>query len=213
MESAESFFIELLNPSDDQGKRMTALLQATFDVIAESGFEGLRTRAVAERAGVNIATLHYYFPTKQNLIEGLAQFLGAKFVTIHGAAPAPSGYLALDRLRQEFSDGRYYSEHQPKMLLVMQEFTLRGKRDPEVQKIVDMMYGHWRRGLQKMVTAGIADGTFRSELNPEEMLATLLCVFSGAGSCRDNEFDGVQREIERWLLTKEVWQATRGAKQ
>jgi AcrR family transcriptional regulator len=213
MESAEEFFSELLNPSDDQGKRVTALLQATFDVIAESGFEGLRTRAVADRAGVNIATLHYYFPSKQDLIEGLAQFLGAKFVTIHGPAPEPSGYLALDRLRQEFSDGRYYSEHQPKMLLVMQEFTLRGKRDPEVQKIVDMMYGHWRYGLQKMVTAGIADGTFRSELSPEETLATLLCLLSGAGSCRGNEFDGVQRQVEGWLLTEEVSQATGGAKQ
>jgi AcrR family transcriptional regulator len=213
IESIEEFFLELLNPSDEQGKRKTALLEATFDVIAEVGFEGLRTRAVADRAAVNIATLHYYFPSKQDLIEGLAQFLGAKFVTIHGPAPEPSGYPALDRLRQEFSDGRYYSEHQPKMLLVMQEFTLRGKRDPEVQKIVDMMYGHWRRGLQEMVTAGIADGSFRNELDPEETLATLLCVFSGAGSCRGNEFEGVQRQVEGWLLTEEVRQATRGAKQ
>src|ERR1700733_4964394 len=133
MESAESFFIELLNPSDDQGKRMTALLEATFDVIAEVGFEGLRTRAVAERAGVNIATLHYYFPGKQALIEGLAQFLGAKFVLLHGPAPEPSGFPAVDRLRQEFSDGQFYFEHEPKMLLVMEELGLRGKRDAEVR--------------------------------------------------------------------------------
>src|SRR5271154_7552512 len=85
----------------EQVDRRKSLLQAAFDVIASSGFEGLRTRAVAERAGVNIATLHYYFPTKQALVEGVAQFLGAKFVLLHGPAPAPSGYCALDRLRQE----------------------------------------------------------------------------------------------------------------
>ena len=209
----QEYFTNLLNPADEPGKRKTALMQATFDVIAESGFEGLRTRAVAERAGVNIATLHYYFPTKQALIEGVAQFLGAKFVLLHGPAPAPSGYAALDRLRQEFSDGRYYFEHEPKMLLVLEEFGLRGKRDPEVQKIVDMMQGHWRHGLEQMVADGMKEGTFRGDLDREEVLGMLLSMFSGAGSCRGNEFEAMQRGIERWLLTAEIWKATRGAEQ
>lgn len=209
----EEDLLDLLNPSDEQGKRKSALLEATFDVIAEVGFEGLRTRAVAERAGVNIATLHYYFPSKQELIEGLAQFLGAKFVALHGPAPEPSGYAALDALRQEFSDGGYYQEHQPKMLIVMQEFALRGKRDPEVQKIVNMMYGYWRRNLERIVSAGLADGTFRPKLDLEQTQVMLMCVLSGAMSSRDDEFRQLQQGVERWLLTREIWEATRGAKQ
>jgi AcrR family transcriptional regulator len=209
----QEYFTNLLNPADEPGKRKTALMQATFDVIAESGFEGLRTRAVAERAAVNIATLHYYFPTKQTLIEGVAQLLGAKFVLLHGPAPEPSGYAALDRLRQEFSDGRYYFEHEEKMLLVLEEFGLRGKRDPEVKKIVDMMNGHWRHGLEQMVTDGMKEGTFRGDLDREEVLAMVLSMFSGAASCRGNEFEAMQRGIERWLLTEEIWKATRGVEQ
>jgi AcrR family transcriptional regulator len=209
--SVGEYLSGLLNPVDEAGKRKTALLQATFDVIAEAGFEGLRTRGVAQRAGVNVATLHYYFPTKQALIEGLAQFLGAKFVLLHGPAPAPSGYKALDRLRQEFSDGDYYYQHEPKMLLVLEEFRLRGKRDPQVQKIVDIMHGHWRHGLEQMVAEGIADGTFRQELDKEEVLGMLLSMFSGAGSCRGNEFETVKQGIEHWLLSDSVWKATRGA--
>ncbi len=104
----------LLEPRDEQGKKRLLLLQTAFAVIAEVGFEGLRTRAVASRAGVNIATLHYYFPAKQDLVEGLAQFIGAKFVTIHGSKPASSGYPALDRLRQEFSDGGTTSSMSPR---------------------------------------------------------------------------------------------------
>jgi AcrR family transcriptional regulator len=209
-DSIQQYFTNLLNPADEPGKRKTALMQATFDVIAESGFEGLRTRAVAERAGVNIATLHYYFPTKQALVEGVAQFLGAKFVLLHGPAPAPSGYTALDRLRQDFSDGRYYFEHEQKMLLVLEEFGLRGKRDPEVKKIVEMMNGHWRHGLEQMVVDGMKEGTFRGDLDREEVLGMLLSMFSGATSCRGNEFEAMQRGIERWLLTEEIWKVTRG---
>ena len=48
--------------------RRRALVLAAFGQIAERGFEGLRTREVAAEAGVNIATLHYYFPTKEALI-------------------------------------------------------------------------------------------------------------------------------------------------
>ena len=212
-EAERALLLELLNPNDEQGRRKTALLEATFDVIAEVGFEGLRTRSVAERAGVNIATLHYYFPSKQALIEGLAQFLGAKFVALHGPAPEPSGYPALDALRQEFSDGNYYQEHQPKMLIVMQEFALRGKRDSEVEKIVEMMYGYWRRNLEEVVSAGLADGSFRPGLNLQVTQVMLMCVLSGAMSCRGDEFRQLQRGVERWLLRKEVWEATRGVKQ
>jgi AcrR family transcriptional regulator len=191
----------LLDPQDEHGRRRTALLQAAFDVVAEVGFEGLRTRAVAHRAGVNIATLHYYFPSKQHLIEGLAQLIGAKFVTLHGRPPRPSGLPALDRLRQEFSDGRFYLKHHPEMLLVLQEFALRGKRDRVVQKTVDQMNGHWRDGIKRMVQAGIADGTFRDDIPPGEMLAMLMSIFAGAAASGAGQIDAMERITETWILS------------
>ncbi|HZU08871.1 MAG TPA: TetR/AcrR family transcriptional regulator [Pseudacidobacterium sp.] len=191
----------LLDPQDEHGKRRQLLLQAAFDVIAEAGFEGLRTRSVAARAGVNIATLHYYFPTKQDLIEGLAQFIGAKFVSIHGPRPRPSGHPALDRLRQEFSDARYYVAHEPKMLLVMQEFAMRGKRDPMVQKVVDQMHFYWRQGLEQMVLDGVASGIFRTDIPPQELLAILMSIFSGIAITGGDRIGEIERVTETWILS------------
>ena len=194
----------LLEPQDDQGKRRLHLLQTAFDVIAEVGFEGLRTRAVATRAGVNIATLHYYFPSKQDLVEGLAQLIGAKFVTIHGRKPAPSGFPALDRLRQEFSDGRHYFKHESNMLLVMQEFDMRGKRDREVQKVVDQMKFHWRQGLEQMVVEGVEDGTFRADLDAKAMLAMLMSIFWGIAATGGDKIGEIERSTESWILSDKV---------
>lgn len=194
----------LLEPPDEQGKKRLLLLQTAFDVIAEVGFEGLRTRAVATRAGVNIATLHYYFPSKQDLVEGLAQLMGAKFVTIHGPKPTPSGYPALDRLRQEFSDGRHYFKHEPGMVLVMQEFAMRGKRDGEVQKVVDQMNFYWRQGVEQMVLEGVRDGTFRADMDPKATLAMLMAIFSGIAAAGGDKIREIERSTESWILSDKV---------
>ncbi len=202
----------LLHPSDEHEKRRATLLQAAFDVIATVGFEGLRTRAVAERAGVNIATLHYYFASKQDLIEGLAQLIGAKFITLHGSSPAPSGFPTLDRLRQEFSDGRYYLLHQPDMLLVLQEFGLRGRRDPQVQQIVERMNSHWRQGLEQMLREGIEDGTFRADTGLEEMLSMLMTILSGMVIASGNQIDMIERNVESWILSEKTKEGLKSEK-
>jgi len=197
----DDWWRSLLHPQDEHGRRRAALLHAAFDVVAEAGFEGLRTRAVATRAGVNIATLHYYFSSKQDLIEGLAQLLNAKFVTLHGPAPRPSGLPALDRLRQEFSDSRFYLKHHQEMLLVMQEFSLRGKRDAEVQKIFDQMNAHWRNGIERTVQEGVADGTFRHDIPPNEMFPLVMSIFTGIVASGAGQIDAIERNTETWILS------------
>src|SRR5438874_8805576 len=54
-----------------RSERRRALIAAAYQRIASDGFEGLRTRDIAADVGVNIATLHYYFPTKEALIRGV----------------------------------------------------------------------------------------------------------------------------------------------
>ena len=45
-----------------------AILLATIDCINENGIEHLTTRMIAEKAGANIASINYYFRTKEQLV-------------------------------------------------------------------------------------------------------------------------------------------------
>jgi AcrR family transcriptional regulator len=45
-----------------------AIISATLELIAESGFEGLRVGDVADRAGVSKATMYRRWPTKHDLV-------------------------------------------------------------------------------------------------------------------------------------------------
>ena len=185
----------------DDGRRLS-LVRAAYEVIAREGFEGLRTRTVAERVGVNIATLHYYFPTKEALIGGLAEYLAFQFVNLHAPAVPAGRSPALDRLRQEFADARYYRRERPDLLTVMQELLLRAQRDPAIKSIMDPLIYHWRAGIEDMIENGIREGVFRPNLVPVVAAALIASTMWGSMSVSVGieVMDGVLEEIERWLV-------------
>lgn len=45
-----------------------ALVQATADILARDGYAKLTTNRIAERAGVNVASLYQFFPSKAALV-------------------------------------------------------------------------------------------------------------------------------------------------
>jgi AcrR family transcriptional regulator len=50
---------------------MSAILDAAQELLAERGLEGFTTNAIAERAGINIATLYGYFSDKMAILHEL----------------------------------------------------------------------------------------------------------------------------------------------
>ena len=187
-------------PGGDE--RRDDLVRAAFACLAVGGFEGLRTRSVADRAGVNIATLHYYFPTKEALIGGVAAFIASQFITLHAPRKPSTGSPALDRLHQEFADARFYRAKHPDLAAVLTELQLRGRRDPAIREIIEPLFGHWRKGIEEWMTAGIAEGVFRPDLDPAAGAAFFVAAMTGAGLLEHSrhEFDGIFAAIEAWLL-------------
>jgi AcrR family transcriptional regulator len=51
----------------DKHNSKDKILDAALTVFSKHGFDGARTRDIAELAGVNIATLHYHFKSKDNI--------------------------------------------------------------------------------------------------------------------------------------------------
>ncbi len=56
-------------------------MQGKREVFTEKGFAGTRTRDIAEKAGINLALLNYYFRSKEKLFE---QVMKIKVVLLFG---------------------------------------------------------------------------------------------------------------------------------
>jgi TetR/AcrR family transcriptional regulator, regulator of cefoperazone and chloramphenicol sensitivity len=189
-----------VRPGGDE--RRDSLVRAAFACLAADGFEGLRTRSVADRAGVNIATLHYYFPTKEALIGGVADFLASRFITLHAAPKRSVGSPSLDQLHQEFADAHFYRAKHPDLAAVLCELQLRGRRDAAIRRIIEPLFGHWREGIEQWMAAGVAEGVFRRDLDPAGGAALFVTAMTGAGwlGLSRRELDRIFAAIEAWLL-------------
>lgn len=183
-------------------ERRLSLARAAYDIIANEGFERLRTRDVAERIGINVATLHYYFPTKEALIEGVAFYLASQFQNVRAPMAAKIGGSALARLRQEFADHEYYVDARSEMITVMQELTLRAQRDPAIRRVIDPLKQAWRANIEALIAAGINEGIFRADLEPAAAAAVIVTAFWGTATLplESGARAHVYRAIEEWML-------------
>src|SRR5438067_5516951 len=179
-----------------QEKRRQELVLAAFHQIAERGFEGLRTREVAAEAGVNIATLHYYFPTKEALIRGVLEHAMSRFRSTLAPHGSPES-----QLRNHLRAVRRLLQDEPQLGAVMGELALRSARDASIAALLRETYDAWHATMRGLLRRAVNDGELRPELDSDEVAALVVTTLTAmtlpiaAGS----QAELALRQLELWL--------------
>jgi AcrR family transcriptional regulator len=185
------------HPSAVTEQRREELVRAAFNQIAEHGFEGLRTRDVANEVGVNIATLHYYFPTKEALIQGVLDQAMAKFRSTLAPHGSPS-----DQLRNHLRAVRKLMSDEPEVATVMGELALRSTRDKAIASIMDQVYEYWHTTMRGLLRRAVREGGAAPELDSDAVASLIITTLTAATlpSLRSsNRSDQALRQLEKWL--------------
>ena len=189
--------------------RYNELVLVAFDHIANRGFEGLRVHDVAAKVGINNATLHYYFPTKEDLIKGVVDYMIEKFSTSY--AVESGGEKATDAWKEmlaELEDARHNFRDARDRLVVFIELFIRSLRDPTIAEIFKKLDENWRGYLVDLIERGIRQGVFRAELEPEVIATLIMLQIKGFGfqmlgeanlSNADKVFDQLVLQVKTWL--------------
>lgn len=196
---------ESSGPGAPRNERSAEVLRAAYSLIADKGFEGLRTREVAEKVGINSATLHYYFPTKEALIQGVVEHLMRELRTPRVKPKDPS---ALELLRAEFADIRLRISEAPAQLTVLTELAVRAWRDPAIARMLQYLDDGWRGHLISIFEAGIAEGVFRDDMDVRATAIAMMSQLRGLaflgkidgdkGKQIDGQVAHIATQIEYW---------------
>ncbi|MGA8666988.1 MAG: TetR/AcrR family transcriptional regulator [Candidatus Dormiibacterota bacterium] len=155
--------------------RRQELVGAAYRQIARRGFEGLRTREVAAAAGVNVATLHYYFPTKEALIGDVLKHAMQRFRSTMPAGGSPS-----DQLRNHFAGIRRLVQKEPELFAVMGELALRSARDPAIRELYQQTTDIWQATVRGLLVKAARDGLLIGSRNPDAQASLVVSALTGA---------------------------------
>jgi AcrR family transcriptional regulator len=155
--------------------RRQALVAAAYRQIADLGFEGLRTREVAAAVGINVATLHYYFPTKEILITDVLKHAMQRF-----RSTMPGAGAGIDQLRNHFAGIRRLARDEPELFAVMGELALRSTRDPAIREIYQATTNVWRATVRGLLAKAVKDGSLSRPRNLDAQATLVVAALMGA---------------------------------
>lgn len=179
--------------------RRVAIALAARELIVEKGFEGLRTRDIADRVGINIATLHYHVPTKEALIGLVAQSMRDEFAAQSQARPR-DGLSPTELLDLEFDDYAELLGEKNHLLVAMSELMERARRDEAIRGCMGPLMGKWKAIVTAIFEAGKASGDFRPDLDPvpaAQMFIGAMVGFSRSPDPTPENFKPLRAELWR----------------
>jgi TetR/AcrR family transcriptional repressor of nem operon len=152
------------------------LLSHAQVLIRQRGYNGFSYRDLAERVGVRTASIHYYFPTKDDLlIESIDNYAAEEARLMQGIDPTLQASERLNRYAALF----YGTPADQVCLCGMLAADFASLSD-RARQAVQSFYRTHERWLSKVVADGQRDGTLEWNGDPDAAGRYLFAAFQGA---------------------------------
>ena len=186
----------------DAAQTRTNILVAACETIAEIGFDKVRMRNVAERAGVSTALLHYHFSNREKLFQEALRYTFETVGRDEYEAPAPADNPHAWRLARIIDSSLPMDEDTRRDGLLWQELWLRAARDKDSREFTHWLYAELRDWIRGVVAEGVAAGNF-GPCDPAKVADLVLILTDGYSvhlAFGDPAFDLHAAETTIWRL-------------
>ncbi len=167
-------------------KREDQIRKTAYDILGTEGLEGLHARTVAKSLGINHATVHYYFPHREDLIVAVAEYALHQLIRdrlqFQQGASGPK-----ESIEQELALAEAYCRPQSRFIKVLGCLYVASVAIPAVKEKIVAIWDEWRSLLADQIgKAGLQKETPYND--PELLLATFFGL-GLASHMLDENFD------------------------
>jgi AcrR family transcriptional regulator len=153
------------------------ILEAARAALVRVGYERITTRRIAEEAGVNIATLHYYFGTKEALLAATVRFALQRSVARLRAA-IEEATTAAEALERAFETA--WQLIQERTGVLRYDLVVRGLRDDEARREASAIYDSYRGLVEEILKRHLgAGGVLAPGMTCENLAHYVIAALDG----------------------------------
>jgi len=159
-----------------EAERRQDVLNATWELITEVGYRKVRIADIAARTGTSTGIIHYYFETKEDVLDAAFRF------AVDDAHRRSEEALAgiedpWERLTALLDAHVPVGEAKKEWLIWLQLWNEAAVR-PELRALNDVYYGRWIDLVEGIVRDGQDRGTFRA-VAARDVAVRLLTMMDG----------------------------------
>ncbi|HLN05811.1 MAG TPA: TetR/AcrR family transcriptional regulator [Acidimicrobiales bacterium] len=160
-----------------EAERREEILTAAWYEIVHRGYAGTRVADIAQRSGTSSATVHYYFPTRSEVLSEALRFAMKRARERHEQELAGVGTLREQLVRLVELQIPVGSVHDD--FRIWLEVWNEASRRAELRPIQDDSYERWVNFVKAIVTKGQRRGEFATGVDAAEVVAQLLAIIDG----------------------------------
>lgn len=168
------------------------IVAAAYKLLAEEGYDAATMKEIAHAAGVAPGLIHYYFSSKDQLLQEVLHTAGQRYVKeVERWCQTLSPQQLLETT---FTEPQQRVLNQPEWFRLRCELFALGLRNANFHEAVRVMLSTGRQCISRLVRqiAGAKSTSPHQQItNPEAMAAVLLAAFDGLAlqKLADPEFD------------------------
>lgn len=166
----------------ESGEKQEFLFDVAEKLFAEHGFDGTSIRMIAEKSGMNVAMISYYFGSKEKMLEQLIasrvahmRTMADRLVQAEGKDPWQKMEMLIDGYVDRIMNNQV-NFHK----LMMRELSLRQR--PEIVKAIEDRISGNMKAILSVIEDGIEKKIFRTDVDFPFLMMTLFGTVTHAMS-------------------------------
>jgi len=142
----------------DKSKK-SIIINTLFECLYENGISGITMRQIANKANINLGSLHYYFKSKENLLVEFIRALFERFIydveVRYNSSDSPE-----KKLDAFFSGGKNFVLKQKELFVVLIDIWPLSIRNPQMQQIFSEVCKKLSKVMDDILEEGMKKGVF-----------------------------------------------------